>query len=91
MSTAKTIEAFESDIHDITAVIEDAFIKLRDKEPPVLGSLMYDVETLCDDITASDKHVVEQVQPKLVEVISQLDELAKEIERFQADHGEATQ
>ena len=86
MSTSKTIEAFEADIHAITTVIEDAFDQLDNDEPPVLGSLMQDVETLCNDITASEKDVVEQVQPKLVKVISQLDELAEEIGRFKADH-----
>ena len=90
MNTPKTIETFEVDIHEITSVIEDAFVKLRDNEPPVLGSLMQDVETLCNDITASEKDVVEQVQPKLVKVISQLDELADEIGRFQAQHEQDT-
>ncbi len=79
------IQSFEREIDAISVTIAEAIDTLRGGKAPVLTGLGVRVETLCRRVAGVDAPTALAVQPLMAGVIRTLDELAVEIERYQAD------
>lgn len=79
------LQSFEREIDAIGKTIAEAIDTLRGGKAPVLTGLGVRVEALCRRVAGADGPTARAVQPLMAGVIRTLDELAVEIERYQAD------
>ncbi|MCB1591089.1 MAG: hypothetical protein KDI90_01430 [Alphaproteobacteria bacterium] len=88
MSVDQTaVESFEREIDSISQVITEAFDTLKTKKAPVLNGLAGRIDALCDRVGRLDAPTAKFLQPLIAGVIRSLDELAVELEHYQAGLG----
>lgn len=79
----KTAQAFALEFADITSLIDEAFMSLRQDAVPSLNDLGQRVEILCREVAQSEVPVIKEMQPLMASTIVKLDALALEIHSFQ--------
>lgn len=68
--------------------IQDTITKIRQNELPDISDMDKEVSELCLKIIHSNEETVKNLEPKMVNMINMLDELAVEIKEYQDRIGE---
>lgn len=83
MNSTVNIEALEQQLQAKIEQIDEAIAKTRQNETADIGFMDSEVATLCQTILKADSEESKALEPKMIEMIAKLDELAVELKDYQ--------
>lgn len=85
------IAALEQKLQQQIDLIEQAITKIRRNEVLDISFMDKDVAAICQQIIKSEEDAVQALEPKMIEMITKLDDLALELKEYQDRAGPGVQ